>query len=321
MIEKLNEYYNGHLSDEEALEMEKWINESPDNKEVAERVFYICFAADTLKEAKRIDTDYALRKVHQRMSGHKRSFVHSFQRIAAVLFLPLLLTSIYFATRPKQAEEFVQMLEVRTTPGMMSSFYLPDSSKVWLNSNSVLKYPARFGKERNVELVGEAYFDVTKDEAHKFNVQTKAMTIEVVGTEFNVDAYENRQIITTLISGAINMHYEDTTNTKQMLRVYPNQTVVLNPKNKAITVSKANPSTVSAWRMGKIVLENTPFEETLRYIENKFNVQFIVKNPKLYSLSYTGQFTDQRLESVLNHFSKSAKIRFKYLDNNTIEVY
>lgn len=329
---KLYEYYDGTLSKDECDEVSAWIDSSVENRKLAEKIYYICFAADTLNMMKNVDTDAALSRVHHKMSANSRNrFFAGLQRAAAILFIPLLAFTAYYIYGVTSEKQFEQMIEVRTTPGMTSSVILPDSTKVWLNSNTTIKYPVKFGKERNVELIGEAYFSVVKDPEHKFHVNTKDMQIEVVGTEFNVDTYEydDRTIKTTLVKGAINMHYSDNAGKGHMLKIYPGQCVTMDTDNKKISVEMTDVESVSAWRYGKIILNRTSFADALRLVENRYNVQFIVKNPKLYNHTYTGQFTNQRLDSVLEHFSRSSRLKFNRVVKNgdsvsgreVIEVY
>ena len=138
------------------------------------------------------------------------------------------------------------------------------------------------------------------------------MTIEVVGTEFNVDAYDvlGRSSRTTLVNGAINMHYEDASDMSQIVKIYPGQCAVMNSEAKTVTLTAVDPNVASSWRYGKIYLNHTTAAEALRMVENRYNVIFDIKSEKVYGHRFTGQFIDQRLDVVLEHFSRSAGMRF-----------
>ena len=331
IFNSLLDYFEGRLSDSEAEEISRWIYEDESHGELAREAYIYWTAEQAMKSSRDGSTEIALSKVFKRSKEARRKhYVKIYQRIAAVLLLPLLIASAILVQNSLKTDP-VQMIEVRTTAGMTSTVVLPDSSTVWLNSGSVLRYPSSFSNTRDVELLGEGYFKVKKDPDHCFHVKTSAMTIEVVGTEFNVDAYgdEGRSIRTTLVNGAINMHYSKDNEKEEVMKIYPGQCVSIDPVEKNISVQTLDPNTMTAWRYGKIIMNRTPIEDALRQIENRYNVRFVIKNPQIYGQKFTGQLSDQRLEVMLDFFSRTSSLKFKRIsrDNGnitgpeTIEVY
>lgn len=129
------------------------------------------------------------------------------QKVAAVLFIPVLILSAYMFMQ--LGRERVRMVEVRTNPGVVSRFELPDGTKVWLNAGSTLTYPQNFWSEsRQVELTGQGYFEVTKDPEKPFIVKVDpAYSVEVLGTTFDVSAYRDDEVIgTTLVKGSVKLN-------------------------------------------------------------------------------------------------------------------
>ncbi len=291
------------------------------------------FALDVLAASKTVDSEAALRAMHKKSrSGRVRHFARLFRNVAAVLCVPFAALSIWALSHRSETDvPEPSVVEVRATEGMIAELTLPDSSRVWLNSGSVLRYPTSFSQTRDVELIGEGYFKVSKDPLHKFYVKTSAMTIEVVGTEFNIDSYDilGRSVRTTLVNGAINMHYTDVSDVPRTLKIYPGQCAAMEVGSKQVSLYQTDVTAVSSWRFGKIHLNRTPALEALRMIENRYNVLFDIKNDSLYSRRFTGQFAGQRLDVVLEHFSRSAGMKFRRLrkegDNvdgrEIIEVY
>lgn len=140
------------------------------------------------------------------------------QRAAAILFIPLL-TLFIWQNWKGDTGEVAEMMEVKTSPGMTTSLTLPDGTIVYLNSESSLSYPSRFnGDFRKVTLSGEAYFEVAKDPEKKFILSTTHQSqIEVLGTCFNVEAYEqNTEVITTLIEGKVDFMFEKDAGVKHV---------------------------------------------------------------------------------------------------------
>ncbi|MGM9788518.1 MAG: FecR family protein [Candidatus Cryptobacteroides sp.] len=331
IFNSLLSYFEGRLSDSEAEDICRWIDEDESHREFAREAYLYWTAEQAMKSSRDGSTEIALSKVYKRSKEARRKhYSRIYQRIAAVLLLPLLIASAIMVKNSLKTDP-VQMIEVRTTAGMTSTVVLPDSSTVWLNSGSVLRYPSSFSNTRDVELLGEGYFKVTKDPDHSFHVKTSAMTIEVVGTEFNVDAYgdEGRSIRTTLVNGAINMHYLKDNSKEEVMKIYPGQCVSIDPVEKKISVQTLDPNTMTAWRYGKIIMNRTPIEDALRQIENRYNVRFVIKNPQIYGQKFTGQLSDQRLEVMLDFFSRTSSLKFKRISRDKgiitgpeiIEVY
>lgn len=316
METKLFQYFSNTLSAAEVAEVEAWIDSSEENRRMAERIYLLCYAGDTLSAMSGVDSKAALGKVRGRIAASRRRVLwHRIASAAAMLLIPVAAIALWSIGGEKKVQESVQQVEMKTTSGMISSVTLPDGSKVWLNSNSCLRYPTRFEGERRVELVGEGYFDVARDEQHSFVVQTSTMEVEVLGTEFNIDAYERsgRDVRTTLVNGSINMSFEVGEGREQKVEVLPGQRVTINPDSKEWSVCNVNAVADASWKDGRIVFDKTPFREALRMIENRFNVEFVVKNPKFYEHNFTGMFTDQRLEVILEHFKRSSDMRFRTL--------
>ena len=268
-IEKLLvRYYNDELPFDQTARVAAWIAASEENRKIAEQVYYICFAAETQEAKAALDTAGALRKVKGRIRAEKwRRTLRQVERAAAVMLLPLVGLSAYLLMHV--GYKYNSMVEIRSTTGIVISESLPDDTRVWLNSNSYLRYPAKFtGKERRVVLYGEGYFDVTKDPERKFVVEAQSTEIEVYGTEFNVEAYDDEYIRATLVSGRIGMKYDDANHRSQLVQMMPDQQITYNARTGVIYLNTANIPCNTSWKEGKIVLSNTPLKDALRMIGN-----------------------------------------------------
>ncbi len=306
-------YYGGELSTEEIREVETWMKASAANMKTAEQIYYICFASDALEAKKSIDTGKAYRKVRGRIFyGKMRGFVRKAERIAAVMLLPFIGLTAYLLFNV--ARDFTSTVEIRSTAGMVSCVTLPDDSRVWLNSDSYLRYPSRFGKERRVTLYGEGYFEVSKDPKHKFIVEAQNSEVVVHGTEFNVEAYGDDYVRTTLVSGIVDMNYDDQNHHRKALRLMPSQQATYNTRTGVMYLREENVLCNTSWRDGKIVLDNTSLEDALRMIGNKYNVKFIIKNADHRHYKFTGTFSNQNLDVILRYFNISSDIRFRQID-------
>ena len=182
-------YLNGTCSDDEAREIISLLEDSKSDVSLidAARSHWITLNADQQNEPDlvedRLIMDQILDNLHHRMGLDEAKIVKRisvakvltcFSKVAAVLIFPLLIYSAYLTSRTAKPEvsnaPYVTWQTVKTTAGMQADFLLPDGSHIWLNSGSVFKYPIPFEKNRReVEITGEAYFDVAKDAFTSFS--------------------------------------------------------------------------------------------------------------------------------------------------------
>lgn len=249
-------YFEGEVTLSEKDEIEKWIISSEANKKLVKQIYYLSFATKTMDTLKRTDARAALKEVRGRIRRERQlQWGRWAQRAAAILAIPLLLSTLYLYYNADRQDE-MSFIEVRTNPGMITTIVLPDSSRVWLNSESYLKYPVRFAKnERNVILQGEGYFSVRKNVDSRFTVQTPHHTqIQVLGTEFNVEAYEKEdEVNTTLVSGKVQFQY-DSERGKKRMDLLPGEKITYNSISGEVFVSRAAVLSDISWKEGKIIL-------------------------------------------------------------------
>ncbi len=314
--EMLPDYVSGILSDDEKKEVEEWIDASEENLKIARDVYAIYVASDAINTIRQVDVPQALSTVKKKMhKGNRKntSFLTWIQRAAAILFIPLMISFAYYMTR----EEPVEYIEIRTNPGMVAKVNLPDGTNVWLNSDSYIKHPHKFtGKKREVEMEGEVYFEVQKDKSRQFIVHTfNDFSAEVLGTEFNMEAYKNtNQIRTTLVSGSVKLIFPNKDNKKESHILSPSEDFIYNTRTKSSELTQPYIPTLTAWKDGKVILRRTPFDEVLRILGKRFNVEFIVKNVKLYDGTYNATIDGQHLSLILEFLRMSSGIQYRFID-------
>ena len=132
-------------------------------------------------------------------------------------------------------------------------------------------------------------------------------------TVFNVDAYDDsgRDTRTTLVEGSVQMTFSDSAGVHRVVRMSPGQSVSYCPETDEVTRSRVNTETITSWKNGRIVLDNTSLADALRMIENRYNVQFDIMNKELLRNRYTGRFDNQILDRVLEYFVRTTDIRFE----------
>lgn len=310
----LLEYFSGKLSGKQKVEVETWIAESKANEKQACDIYNIYYTMEILRTMQEANTMEALRNVRRKIAWHHLKTVGRWtQRVAALLFIPLFCTMLYRHILEKKTEN----VELRTSPGMVATAVLPDGSKVWLNADSRITYPSEFTSDRReIDLEGEAYFSVRKHRNRPFIVHTSSgAKIEVLGTEFNLEAYRKDEMINaTLISGSIRFTYPSGNHRDSFVVLKPDESVRYNKATKQMVIKTINIQAQTAWKDGLVIFRNTPFKDALRILEKRFNAQFDVKNEKLYEHSYTGRFDTQQLPLILEHFRLSSGIRYRIIE-------
>ncbi|MDT7830113.1 DUF4974 domain-containing protein [Pricia sp. S334] len=199
---------------------------------------------------------------------------------------------------------------------------LSDGTHVFLNSGTTLRYPVRFvrGKNRNVYLTGEAYFDVVKDTEHPFTVHADELAIEVLGTQFNVSHYpEDQNINTVLVEGSVALR----TNKKndksgEGTLLEPGFKAEWRPADNAIALENVDTDIYTAWMQGRLVFRNTPFQQIRQALERKYNVTIKNSNKDLDEQLFDATFDIETIEEVLESFSKSYAIAYRIEDNEVI---
>jgi len=215
-----------------------------------------------------------------------------------------------------------QMLTLKTPLGGQYALTLPDSTRVWLNAGSSIRYPVDFGtQERRVFLEGEAYFDVTKmvsvdrnGLSHKvpFRVQTGMQTVDVRGTQFNVSAYaEDNNILTTLVEGSVNVSLRATEGGKETTyhALKPGHQAVL--QGDDFKINSVDVRLFTAWKDGKFVFEQEPLENILKMLARWYDVEIVYQGDKP-AVTFTGSMSRyEHISEILDKISYTQAVRFE----------
>lgn len=167
--------------------------------------------------------------------------------------------------------------EIRTPRGGEYQIRLPDGTKVWLNAESVLRFPGIFsGDERQVYAQGELYFEVARDSTKPFRVELEAYTVEVTGTEFNIRTYADGPQLTTLVSGGVTIYREN-----EIVCLKPGEEAVLGQAGGTIQVQEADLDSRLAWLQGYFLFDNAKLEDIMDELGRWYNVDIFFENSKV----------------------------------------
>jgi len=199
---------------------------------------------------------------------------------------------------------------------------LGDGTKIWLNSESKIKFPVNFieGRTREVELVyGEAYFDVspsTDNKGAKFKVFTKNQEVEVLGTEFNIKAYKEENLIcTTLVEGKVTVSRFDETAT-----LIPKQQSIIKTNQSGIVVAKADIYNSVCWKQGIFSFDNMSLKDIMTVLSRWYNINFVFINSNFENTTFTGVLRkNQNIENILKTIKSLNAIHYE-IKNNTVFI-
>jgi transmembrane sensor len=198
---------------------------------------------------------------------------------------------------------------IETPKGGEYKVCLPDGSIVWLNAASTLKFPATFvSGKREVQLSGEAYFEVKKDKIHPFVVESLKQKVQVLGTHFNVNSYPDEQNIkTTLLEGSVLVFPDGQPERPSFLS--PNQEAVNN--GSSITVQKVDPENAVAWHKGRFSFNEEPLENIMKEISRWYGVTVVYQNNDVRYKTFGGSVSRySKVSEVLCLLELTKKVRF-----------
>lgn len=227
-------------------------------------------------------------------------------------------TLVYDKTSAKPGDLEYNIL--KTPKGGEYRLVLADGSIVWLNADSELKYPVNFsGSERRVFIEGEAYFKIAKNKDKPFVVHTKGYDVEVLGTSFNIMAYNNeQQIATTLDEGAVKITIGGKENP---VYLSPGQQAILQENSNKVEITNVDTYQYKSWKDGLFVFKSEPLGSITRKISKWYNCEIQFADSELENTKFTGTLRrDLDLDKLLNIISQTCQINFTIDENNVIII-
>jgi|GEM_PF-1714608 len=252
---------------------------------------------------------------------------------ATIVVLLLFLTSVYFDFSKRTTNNIT---EIRSERGIRKELHLPDGTKVWLNADSKMSFDFSSESIRKVFLEGEAFFDVAKRADSPFLIETKEMTVRVLGTSFNIKAYPTDGISeATLISGAVELSFNR--NPKEKIRLRPNEKISFSkPLEKTIKKTAIKKYKITLGHLSKINLENEELIQEISWTKNRlifsdepmrtlipklerwYNIHIQVLDPAIYEKKFTGSVVNEDISHMLTALQLIDYFDFKLNGNDVI---
>lgn len=311
--EMLQLYLRDQYSQETEEKVQKWLVKNPETEELkqASKKYW-----DSISPRKDARTFNALKRVNAKIGfhsiGRKPIWLTKLSKIAAIFILLIGIGGIWFYLLHQYNPA---MVEISAMYGETKQVRLPDQTEVWLNAGSSIKYPSKFNhKIRSVSLTGEAFFSVTKNQSKPFVVETKKLTVKVLGTKFNLKAYsDERQTVATLQEGKIEIQTEN----QQKRQLVPNERLVYNRETSTLNVVKINPEDIPDWKNGNLRFSEATLGEILQTLERHFNISFdIDESIDLSAEHYTIKFEQEENPEQILQVLEDMTMDFSFSEKN-----
>lgn len=231
-------------------------------------------------------------------------------RVAAIL-IPFILLVGQFWYLDKNIDLLgnSDLEEVYVPKGERTLIVFQDGTKAYINSESRIKYPRKFGlSERKVYLEGEAFFEVSPNRKRSFIVSLGDLDVKVLGTTFDVRAYlEDPEIYVMLETGRVSI----SSLSRQIAHLNPGDQAIYNRKTNTCKINRPkNLTNNSLWRKNQIVFENTPLKEVVEILSRWYDVEFVIDDPSACYYSYTLTSSKKQIHQILGELEKISPVRF-----------
>jgi ferric-dicitrate binding protein FerR (iron transport regulator) len=320
-IQLLQKFYNGSITDSELKEIFYWLNSEKGSLEY-ERLWSEESLSGRFDLPVRINQSQLFSKLEEKMtagkSGRKR-FLPRLRNAAAIFILGLILpVAYYYFVLPHQNNQQVYIKELLSNE-KVKKLKLPDGTVVCLMSGSAISYPSSFSgsKTRNVEVQGEAFFDVAKDTSHPFVLNMGEVSLEVVGTSFNVTNYGNEDNIqVALKSGKVNLFKGNQDKNNLLASLNPGQLMTFNKAKEEFRIKNVDVEKYTSWINGTLLFNNDPLSEVLKKLGRWYNIQIEIEDPAIYDFPFTATIKNENLEQIINLLRYSTPFKYSLSRDN-----
>ena len=330
-IDELIANYLTEGLDKNALdELKTWIAASAENQQYFIRQREIWFSAVSREAASVYDKDKAFENFRNRVESQKeiqstsrRGFsLSALWRYAAVVAIIIAVGCISYWQGEVNVKDTFADISVEAPLGSKTKLYLPDGTLVWLNAGSRMTYSQGFGVDnRRVELEGEGYFEVKRNEKIPFFVKTKDLQLQVLGTKFNFRDYpEDHEVVVSLLEGKVGLN--NLLREEKEAVLSPDERAVLNKANGLLTVESVTASNASQWTDGYLFFDEELLPDIAKELERSYNVKIHIANDSLKTFRFYGNFVrrEQNIQEVLEALASTEKMQYKIEERN-ITIY
>ena len=309
--ELIARYFAGECNDDEVRQIQEWSRQNPELMNEASMIWEQVPAGEFTP-----DTEQALLKVNSRLDAKKvpagrRMLIWASSAAAVVLIL--IMVGI-FKNEPSGDIHPIELLTLQTNDEKSIEYALPDGSKVWLNRSSTLLYPEEFDSDtREVQLEGEAFFDITPDTGRPFLIRANGTLTHVVGTSFSVKAVKDApEVIVTVSTGIVNFSAK---GKDEKIELKQGEQGVCHLEELKLEKNDNPDPNMLAWKTGQLVFKQTPLSEVARLVGDVYDVHVSVEE-SINAMQLNGTFDRLSLDEVLQIIEMTLQIQVKRENGN-----
>lgn len=268
------------------------------------------------KEHTRMEMMKEILHEQKRENKQKQRWLINVRTVAAAIVFLITVTASVYWTLNNQSKHLITQ---HASSKQMQTIALPDGSTVLLNAGSSLTYPEQFnGKNREVSLIGEGFFNVTKNPDKPFIVLSGDLSITVLGTSFNVRAYQQtQQNEVTVKTGRVQVFAGEGADTDVVI-ITPNQQAQYNTVKRKLTKSAVNSDQYLAWTKGIIFLDETPLSEVALILERWYDVRITFSNSTLGGCRISGKYKREELVNILESLKFMQKLEYRFINEKEV---
>ncbi|MDR2773533.1 MAG: DUF4974 domain-containing protein [Tannerella sp.] len=323
---------SGNPTPDEMAELKGWLDASPANRAHLRAIREIWLASGVLDHAGRFDKDRAVeqfiaftsRRTSRRASTGRTTGKHVVLRYlgytAAAVVLLIVVSYVSYRHGGEQVKNRFADIVIEAPKGAKTKMFLPDGTLVWLNASSKIIYSQGFGvSDRNVDLTGEGYFEVTGNAKLPFRVKTGELQVNVLGTKFNFSNYpDNEEAIVSLIEGKVQVR--NLMNVNEEKNMSPDEKAFLNKKTGQMRILSHKTFPSSEWTNGYLCFDNELLPDIVKALERSYDVKISIADKSLETARFYSDFSqqEQNIEDILRLLKSTKKLTYTTEGKNII---
>lgn len=252
-----------------------------------------------------------LQEIHRRIGLQKSKRL--WYRIATVAAVAVI---CFFSVKTFITKNHTPNYVTVITENEKKQIILPDSSLIWLNQQSSIKYPKKISRNRNIILVGEAYFDVKKDSRHPFVVYTENLTVKVTGTQFVVtDKKESPTGEVILEEGGVQLMTKDS---QENYLLHPNQKLKFDKQSRQVDIKHVDAKNYTNWKNNRLFFFNTPLRDVFIQLEKWYNISIVCDDEKVKNTPVSFTVDNETEEDIFNMISLVTHFNYTIKDHEIV---
>lgn len=318
-------YLTNSLTPEETQSLQEWLNASEENRKYFSDMQEVWIAASDETDDSSFNKDKAYQLFlkqtettpQQGINKRKAFQLRPWMYAAAMIIVVFICGTIAFQSGKSVIRNQLTQISIEAPYGSKTKLYLPDGTLVWLNAGSKMSYAQDFGiNERTLNLTGEAYFEVIKNEEMPFKVHTEELDVKVLGTKFNFRNYkDDLEAKVCLLEGKVALN----TREKETI-LHPDQQALLDKKTGKLSVSGTKAAYSAEWTNDRLYFDEVLLSDIIKELERSYDVKITVADDTLNTIRFYGNFRkrEQSIQEIMDVLSSTDKMTYTMNGKNIV---